>query len=326
MSRIGLGLIAGVLILAVAGCAGLTAGVDVQAPPPQKNKVARTTPTPTPTPTPTEAPATLDALLGDDGRLSVLILGSDAREGLAGVRTDAIIVATIDPTSGNVAMASMPRDTVNVPIGPGKVYSGRINALYGEYLRDSAKERVALKKTRKAFEYAFDTEIDYFAMVEFTGLVRLINSIGGIEVTLDEPLIDPTMHIGKKGLRLKAGTQTLDGKTALAFSRSRHADSDYGRAERQQQVIAAAADKVRSRGLAALPALMELAQTKLITDFPLRAAPALFELASVAKLDKPKSVVLAPGRWARPGSQLYTIKPRVVEVRKMFDRVFRPLP
>ena len=326
MSRTGFGLVAAVLAFVISGCSGLATGADPVTPPPQKGKVAVATPKPKPTPTPTPAPAKLEELLGDDGRLSVLILGSDARAGLAGARTDAIIVASIDPTTGNVAMASMPRDTVNVPIAPGKVYGGRINALYGEFLRSTGKERKALKMTRQAFEYAFDTEIDYYAMVEFTGLVRLINGIGGVEVTLDKPLIDPTMHIGKKGLRLKAGTRSLDGKTALAFSRSRHSDSDYFRAGRQQQVIAAAAVKVRDRGISALPALIELAQSKLVTDFPLSAAPALFELADIAKLNKPKSVVLAPGRWARPAAQLYTIAPRVVEVRKMFDRVFRPLP
>lgn len=323
MSRIGFGLISAVLAFAVSGCAGLAAGAGPVTPPPQKGKVAVATPTPSPTP----APLRLADLLGSDGRLSVLILGSDKREGLAGERTDTIMVASIDPTTGNIAMASMPRDTVNVPIAPGKVYGARINALYGEFLSSSSgKERKALTKTRQAFEYAFDTEIDYYAKVDFKGLVRLINGIGGVEVTLDEPLIDPTMHIGKKGLRLKAGTRALDGKTALAFSRSRHSDSDYFRAGRQQQVIAAAAAKVRERGISALPALMELAQSRLVTDFPLHAAPALFELADIAKLNKPKSVVLAPGRWARPAAEPYTIAPRVLEVRKMFERVFRPLP
>ena len=323
MSRIGRGLISAVLAFAVSGCAGLAAGAEVP-PPQQKGKTARATPAPTPAPT--EAPLRLDDLLGEDGRLSVLILGSDARDGIIGERTDAIIIATIDPTTGSVAMASVPRDTVNVPIAPGRVYPSRINSLYWDLQRSTGKTRVALKKTRQAFEYAFDTEIDYYVLVEFDGLVRLINSIGGVEVTLDEPLIDPTMHLGKKGLRLKSGPQTLDGKKALAFSRSRHSDSDYDRSRRQQQVIAAAAGKVRTRGLAALPALVEVARLKMVTDFPLSAAPLLLGLAADAKLTSPKSVVLAPNRWARPGSQLYTIAPRVIEVRKMFDRVFRPLP
>jgi LCP family protein required for cell wall assembly len=264
-------------------------------------------------------------MLGGDGRLTALILGSDERDGVPGARTDAMIVATIDPETGKVAMVSLPRDTVNVPIAPGKVHQGRINGLYGEYLDATGNPRQALKKLKKALAYAFDTEIDYYAMVDFESLVRLINRIGGVDVTLDAALVDSTMHLGKKGLRLKAGERHLDGKKALAFSRSRHTDSDYGRSRRQQQVLAAAAEQVRSRGVAALPALVELSRNHVTTDIPWRGAPALLELAGRAKLGGPKSIVLQPIRWARPLSGTYTVQLRVLEVQKMFDRVFSPL-
>ncbi len=305
MSRVLLGLISLLLILALSGCAGLASGAGDEADGESGRQASAATRAPQPTPEPTKPPLVVADLLGTDGRLTVLILGSDAREGIVGSRTDTIIVATIDPTSGKVAMVSLPRDTVNVPIAPGNAYAGRINSLFWEFERASGKTKDALKKTKAALAYAFDTEIDYYVMLEFDGLVRLLN--------------------GEKGLRLKAGKRLLDGKTALAFSRSRHSDSDYERASRQQQVVAAAAEKVRSRGLASLPALVELAGKKTITDIPLRAAPALFELAMKAKLASPKSIVLAPGRWARELPGTYTITPRVLEVQKMFDKVFDPL-
>jgi len=324
MSRVALGLISAALCLTLSACSGLAAGSEDQPKPRRDGKAAALVPRATPAPT--HPAVEVDDLLGEDGRLSVLILGSDLRDGVIGERTDAIIIATIDPGSGRVAMVSLPRDTVNVPIAPGKAYPGRINSLYMEFKRESGKTKAALKKTKKALAYAFDTEIDHYVLVDFNGLVRLIDSIGGIDVTLDEPLIDPTMHLGKKGLRLKAGTRRLDGKKALAFSRSRHSDDDYDRSRRQQQVIAATAEKVRQRGLAALPALVELAEKKTVTDIPLRAAPALLELAGRAKLTSSKSMVLAPARWARPLPGTYVITPKVLEVQKMFDRVFGPLP
>ena len=126
-------------------------------------------------------------------------------------------------------MVSLPRDTVNVPIAPGVTYPERINALFWEYERETGMAEKALRKVKRDLSYAFGTEIDYYALVEFDGLVRLINSIGGVKVTLKESLEDPTMHIGKKGLRLKAGTRQLDGRTALAFARTRHSDTDYDR-------------------------------------------------------------------------------------------------
>jgi hypothetical protein len=90
-------------------------------------------------------------------------------------------------------------------------------------------------------------------------------------------------------------------------------------------VLAAAATKVRQRGVDQLPALLEVARKKVVTDLPLRAAPALLELAAGADLDKVKSVVLEPGRFARSLAGTYTITPRVAEVQKMFDRVFKPV-
>ncbi len=328
MSRVLLGLISAILVFVLSGCAGLAAGSERDTGPDPAGRTATGDTQAKParaTPQPTEPPLTLEDLLGTDGRLTVLILGTDAREGIIGHRTDAIIVASIDPVSGKVAMVSLPRDTVNVPIAPGQAYADRINSLFWEFERATGKTKGALKKMKQALAYAFDTEIDYYALVDFDGLVRLVNSIGGVDVTLDEPLIDPTMHLGSKGLKLKAGTRQLDGKKALAFSRSRHSDSDYERSERQQQVIAAAAEKVRTRGLSALPSLLELVRKKVTTDVPLRAAPALFQLAQQAKLASPKSVVLAPGRWARQVPGTYTITPRVLEVQKMFDRVFKPI-
>ncbi len=158
-------------------------------------------------------------------------------------------------------------------------------------------------------------------MVEFDGLVRLINSIGGVDVKLKESLVDPTMHIGKKGLKLKAGKRHLDGKKALAFSRSRHTSTDYDRSRRQQQVLVAAAAKVHKRGADQLSSLVDVARKRVVTDMPLRAAPALLELAGTADLEKVKSVVLEPDQYARELPGTYTIAPRVLEVQKLFDRL-----
>lgn len=323
MSRSGLALVSLLLGLVIAGCAGLAAGSDPDGD--VEEPAAREQARPRAMPAPTEPPLRLDDLLGADGRLSVLILGSDRRKGIIGERTDAIIVATIDPGSGSVAMVSLPRDTVNVPIAADKAHASRINGLYWEYQRSSRTKHVALRKTRRAFEHAFDTEIDYAVLIDFKGLVRLVDSVGGVEVTLEEPFRDPTMHLGENGLRLKAGTTRLTGKEALAFARSRHSDSDYDRSRRQQQVLAAAAERVRERGIGALPALVELASKRVVTDIPPEAAPVLLELAGRARLGSPKSMVLAPSRWARPGPVAYTIVPRIIEIRKMFGRVFKPL-
>ena len=321
MSRALLALVVLLLALASSGCGDLALGGGNE----QGTGTGPKQAVAAPTPTPTKPPLRVADLVGEDGRLTVLVLGSDYREGVIGSRTDAIIVASVNPRSGSVSMVSLPRDTVNMPIAPGKVYGGRINSLFGEYERASGKRKPALTNVKRDLSYAFGVEIDYYAMVEFEGLIRLVNSIGGVDVTLEGQLVDPTIHIGQSGLRLKAGQRELDGKKALAFSRSRHSDTDYDRSRRQQQVLAAAAAKVRKRGQDQLAALVDVVRKKVVTDLPMRAAPALLELATKADLDKVKSVVLEPGRYARQLAGSYTIVPKVLEQQKLFDRIMKPV-
>lgn len=316
MTRAALGLICAALLVVVTGCSGMVSGAD-STPPPRERKAR-----PTPTPAPTKPPLRVADLVGKDGRLTVLLLGSDRRKNIVGERTDAIIVVSVDPKSGKVAMVSLPRDTVNVPTAPGRVYAGRINALYFTLQAGKGKRKAALNKLRDTLAYAFDTEIDYYALVDFEGVVRLVQTIGGVTVKLDEPLIDPSMHIGKRGLRLKAGRQTLDGQHALAFTRSRHTSSDYDRSRRQHQVLDGAAERVVGQGADLLPALAKTVRKHVVTDLPLRAAPALLELAGQVDLAKVRSIVLEPPRWARQVPGTYTIAPRVAEVQKLFDRLF----
>jgi len=324
MSRALVALLALVILLAVSGCAELAPGsADEDAP--QRGTSGTKVAKADPTPKPTKPPLQVADLVGEDGRLTVLILGSDFREGVIGSRTDAVIVASVNPRSGKVALVSLPRDTVNVPIAPGVVYPGRINSLFWEYERASGKPKNALKKVKRDLAYAFDTEIDYYALVEFDGLIRLVNSIGGVDVRVAQKLVDPTMHLGQSGLKLKKGRRELDGKTALAFTRSRHSDSDYDRSRRQHQVLKAAAQKVRKRGAEQLGALVDVARKKVVTDLPLRAAPALLELAERADLDKVRSVVLEPGVYARPLAGTYTITPRVPAQQQLFDRLMKPV-
>lgn len=285
------------------------------------------TPEPTPRPTPMPPIAGFDQVAGSDGRLTILLLGSDARGDVVGERTDTIMVATIDPSTGRVAMASLPRDTVNVPIADGQVYSSpsRINGLLQSLQLDGADRPQALRRMTRAMAYAFDIEIDAYVVIGFVGVRRLVDDIGGVDVFLDRPLWDPTMHVTKKGLKLKAGLNHLDGGKALAFARTRHTDSDYQRAARQQQLIVAAAGKVLDNGLESVPALAALALRHVETDLPLSALPVLVELATRARLKSFKSIVLGPSMYAGAGPELYTIEMKLDAVRAMFDRLFGPV-
>jgi LCP family protein required for cell wall assembly len=283
------------------------------------------TPGTTPTVPATPIPG-LDQLTGSDGRFTMLVLGSDARAHLAGERTDTIMVVTVDPATAKVSMVSLPRDTENVPIGPGQVYGPKVTGLFQDFRLSHGDNRSKqFRDMVKAVEYAFGIEIDRYALAHFTSVVDLIDAIGGIDVTLKRPFIDPTSHVSKKGLRLKAGVNHLNGPLALAFSRSRHTTSDYDRARRQQLVISLAVQKVLSMGVDALPAFTHLAFTNnnIETDLHVDDIPALYALAQQAKLLRFKSVVLGPSQYESGGGPpTYATFMNVGAVRALFSRIF----
>jgi len=296
-------------------------------PEPSATPEPTTEPSATPTePTPGGSPiAGLDQLVGTDGRFTMLLLGSDARPGLGGERTDTIMIASIDPATGKVSFISLPRDTADVPIGPGQTYSPKVTGLFQQYHLNSGSRKSAYQSMVKALQYTFGIEIDRYALAHFDSVIRLIDAMGGIDVTLKRPFVDPTSHVTKRGLRLKAGVNHLDGHIALAFARSRHTTTDYDRARRQQLVISVAVAKVLSMGVDALPALTQLAFTNntIETDVQAGDIPTLYALAQQARLANFKSVVLGPSQYASGGGPpTYATFMNVAAVRALFSRIF----
>ncbi|MEZ4597069.1 MAG: LCP family protein [Chloroflexota bacterium] len=288
------------------------------------------TPKPTAGPTPTPIPGLDEGLLGSDGRLTILLMGVDSRTKKITGRTDAILFVTMNPRTGRVAMASLPRDMVQVPIGR----AGRSAATscastrsISRSPRASARKK-GLQRMVKAMEYMSGIEIDRYAMVGFDGVRHLVNRIGGVDVKLSRPLVDRSMHVvmnGRRGLVLKKGKNHLTGPVALSFARTRHTDNDYQRARRQQQLIAAAIQKVIKNGPKRLPALLKSFKGKLVTDFDVKDGLTLLALAETANLKKFKSFVLGPSKWAEAGDGIYTTRLKIDTVRRMFQKEFGPV-
>ena len=302
---------------------GPTEATPTEAPPTEA-------PEPTEKPTPTPIPGLDEDLLGTDGRLTVLLMGVDSRTRRITGRTDTLMFVTINPRNGRVAMASVPRDMVQVPVGPGRSFGSnfvRINALYLDLAQGVNKQK-GLQKMVKAMEYMSGIEIDRYAMVGFEGVRNLIAKAGGVDIRLSRPLVDTYLHVvmnGKRGLRLKKGRNHLTGPVALAFARTRHTDNDYERARRQQRLIAATVQKGIKNGPRKLPALLRSFKGNIITDFDLKDGLTLLALARKAKLKNFKSFVLGPSKWAGPGDGRFTTKLRIDVVRQMFQKEFGPV-
>jgi LCP family protein required for cell wall assembly len=288
------------------------------------------TPAPTVRPTPTPIPGLDEDLLGSDGRLTILLMGVDSRgEAITG-RTDSLMFVTINPRNGRVAMASLPRDMVQVPIGPGRLFGSggfRINALYLT-LSQGVSRKKGLQRMVDAMEYMSGIEIDRYAMIGFDGVRSLVNRIGGVDIRLTKPLVDRSMHVimnGKRGLVLRKGKNHMTGPVALSFARTRHTDNDYQRARRQQQLIAAAVQKVLKNGPRRLPELLRGFKGNIVTNFDLKDGATLLALADKAKLRSFKSYVLGPSKWAGEGDGPYTTRLKIDVVRRMFQKEFGPV-
>jgi LCP family protein required for cell wall assembly len=196
-----------------------------------------------------------------------------------------MLVLTIDPVTMSGGMLSIPRD-LWVPI-PG-YKEGRINtAHYVGEIYDYPGGGPALAV--KTVQYNLGVPIHYYVRVNFVAFEQLVDLIGGIDIYVDEEIVDPTYPdeaYGYDPLYISAGRQHFDGEMALKYARTRHTGGgDFDRAKRQQQVILAVFEQVtRPELLAQLaPRAAELWRTlqdAVVTDLALDEVIALAQLAS----------------------------------------------
>jgi LCP family protein required for cell wall assembly len=173
--------------------------------------------------------------------VNILLIGLDYRPGDAeGTRADTQIVVHIDPVAKTATLLSIPRDLwVRIP-GHGE---DRINVAYRVGEQNKAQIPGGGPVMAMAtIEQNFGIPIHYFAQVDFMGFERVVDALGGITIDVPRPLVDneyPLSNYGVTRIYIQAGLQHMDGRTALQYARSRHADSDLGRNRRQQQVLLA---------------------------------------------------------------------------------------
>jgi LCP family protein required for cell wall assembly len=310
------------VVLIVAITAAVLGGTVAAPPTPSEEPIAALpteapTPTPAPTPQPTSPPPGItpaptppgpDPILGVDGRLTVLLMGSDSRPSHPGHRTDAIMVVSVDPTTGESAAFSVPRDTQNFPLPDGGTYRAKVNAMYGHLQATTGRGAAGMKQ---AVSRAFGIEIDNYVLIGFSGVQKLVRAVGGVDVTLDKAYYDAHYWVNGRtqGWGLPKGTSHLGPADALIFARSRKGDNDFGRARRQQLLVMAAVDKVLKRGVDDLPALLKIATDTVRTDLPVDRAVDLFAMFGTIDLDGSKRVVFGPRTYASSiGGSAFALK------------------
>lgn len=181
-------------------------------------------------------------LIGEaEDRINVLLIGMGGEGHDGPFLTDTLIVGSIRPSDGSVAMLSIPRDLL-VPVpdyGWRKINS--VNA-FGELASSGRGGEL----TRTTVEGLLGIDIPYYVRIDFNGFKSIIDDVGGIDVYVERGFTDysyPTYDHGLQTVSFEEGWRHMDGETALRFARSRHGNngegSDFARSERQQKVLSA---------------------------------------------------------------------------------------
>lgn len=170
--------------------------------------------------------------------VDILVLGVDGRDAEGYIsRTDSIMLLGIDPARLRTSILSLPRDLfIDVPgYGPQRINT--VNVL-GEQGRAGGGVDLMIA----SLAHNFGVNIDRYARLQFDGFVELIDAVGGVTIDVERTIVDnlyPTEDGGVTTIRFESGVQHMDGERALIYARTRQADDDYHRANRQQQVISA---------------------------------------------------------------------------------------
>lgn len=219
-------------------------------------------------------------------RLNILLLGGDAGPGRAGLRTDTMMVASIDPITGDSVLVGLPRNFGGVTLTDGSaVPVTQLGHVYGWGVKNADRfpgPNPGAAAVRDAIGNITGLEIDHYVLVDLTGFADVVDAFGGVtlEVTepIDGPLYDTTTGTYEM-VSIPVGTQHLDGAHALAYSRARYGSNDYARMGRQRCVLATMASQADLLTLfARIGDLLASIETNIDTDLPAESIPDLIRL------------------------------------------------
>ncbi|TKV25714.1 LytR family transcriptional regulator [Arthrobacter sp. NamB2] len=236
-------------------------------------------------------------------RLQFLVLGSDTRSGPNSDhgseddsegygQSDVMMLVDISEDNTDVNVLSFPRDLlVDIPpctdMQSGQHFDARSDAMINSAMRDAGPGCAV--DTVNALT---GLEVDHFMLADFHAVTELSNAVGGVEVCVTKAIDEP-----KSGLKLPAGTSSVQGEQALAFLRARAAfgdGGDLGRIQAQQAFLGSLARKMNDEGTLRNPqrvlAIADAVTRNLTVDKGLASVPALVTIADRLKDIDPADV------------------------------------
>ena len=283
-----------------------------------------------------------DPWAGQD-RVNILLLGGDGGEDRTGVRTDTVILLSVETKTGKATTFSLPRNMLNAQFptdsplhdlypdgfatGQGDEAFDMLNAIYSQVpeLHPGVlgkTDNEGADAVKEAVSGSLGLPVDYYLLVNLKGFQEVVDAIGGITVNINEPVaingntdagIPPTDYLDP------GPDQKLDGFKAMWFARGRYGSDDYARMDRQRCAVDAlikAADPMTlvSRYIALAQAGKEI----VYTDIPRKLAPAFADLLLEVQGAKVKSVVF------KASDQFNSADPDFDYVQQVVQDAFKP--
>jgi LCP family protein required for cell wall assembly len=278
-------------------------------------------------------------------RLNILLIGSDQRPHEGTYNTDTLIVVSIDPTTKQVAMFSLPRDSSGIPMpsGPlsrafGSTYKDKINSFFTA-VRNRPDLVPGTSKTRgynglkAVLGELYGLDIKYFVEVNFDGFKQVVDAVGGVTINVQVPVLDESYPSDTGRLSrvyIPAGIQHMTGAQALVYARSRHGSDDFDRGYRQQRVLTSLREQADIANL--IPRISDLlaaVKATVRTDIPQAELAKLAGLAGSVDTKNIRSYVFAYPRYGTqtpPGVSPYEYFPSVSKIRTAVANAFKVDP
>ncbi len=240
--------------------------------------------------------------------INIVFLGVAGEGNEGGNLTDSIMIASLNPKNPSASFLSLPRDLfVESDMG-----ARRINEVYASAKYKYKDPQKGLSIVKEAISNFTNIDIHYGVVIDFHMFESLIDTLGGIDIFIPEDIEDPFYpdnNYGYTTFVIRKGLQTIDGRTALRYARSRKTSSDYDRARRQQDILLAIRKKAEDISLftdmGKLKRFYDSITQNIITDI---STTQMISLAKMAlNIDYNNSVVaVLNDDQLKPGGYLYT--------------------
>ena len=262
---------------------------------------------------------------GGRSHVNVLLLGGDGAPGRYGVRTDSVILLSMDTSSGRTVMFSLPRNMMNAQFpagsplhdiypdgfrGEGDLGAWMLNAIYEQVPANhpgilGRSDNEGADAVKQAVSGSLGISVDYYVLVNLAGFKEIVDAMGGVTVNVNVPVPiggRPDFGIPPERYLEPGPDQRLDGLEALWFSRARYGSDDYQRMERQRCMIDAIIDEADPLTLLRrYESLADVGKRIVRTDIPQQLLPAFVDLALKIKDARVRSVVFRSSDKFFPG-------------------------